>query len=108
MNGIQFIVRDSSGWSPQIAPPRSRLVWKDPTPKPLSRREVAFIRKAQGSLPSSDLAECFGVSTQAIRNIWKRRTHTGKRPGPPKKKASAPGTRLKPSKGVNHPCGSEI
>ncbi|MFA1701049.1 hypothetical protein ACB245_27825 [Achromobacter ruhlandii] len=92
MNGIQFIVRDSSGWTPQIAPPTSRLIWEDPTPKPISRREAAFIRSVQGSLPSNDLAECFGVSTQAIRNIWKRRTHTGKRPGPPKKKARARNT----------------
>ncbi|MNU65410.1 hypothetical protein D3C71_547020 [compost metagenome] len=108
MNGIQFIVQVSNGWMPRIAPPRSRFVWKDPAPKPLSRREVAFIRSAQGSLPSSDLAECYGVSTQAIRNIWRRRTHTGKRPGPPKKKARASAKNLKPSEGVRHPCGSEI
>ncbi|WP_241123280.1 helix-turn-helix domain-containing protein [Achromobacter xylosoxidans] len=93
MNGIQFIVRDQSGWAPQIAPPRSRFTLKDPAPKPLSRREVAFIRASQGALPSNDLAECFGVSTQTIRDIWKRRTHTGKRPGrKPKKKT----TRRKP------------
>lgn len=86
MNGIQFIVRDRSGWTPQIAPPRSRFKWTEPARKPISRREAAFIRSVQGSIPSNELAECFGVGTQAIRDIWKGRTHTGKRPGRPRKK----------------------
>jgi len=84
MNGIDFIVRDRSGWAPNLPIPRSRFRWVDTKPKPLTRSEIAFIRSSKGVLGSAELAQCYQVTPQTIRNIWEGRRHplrsTGKRP----------------------------
>ncbi|MCS3504978.1 putative transcriptional regulator [Achromobacter sp. JUb104] len=85
MNGIEFILRDRAGWVPKLPIPRSRFRWVDSKPKPLTRLEVAFIRSVKGALNSTELAHCYQVTPQTIRNIWEGRRHplqpSGKRPG---------------------------
>jgi hypothetical protein len=85
MNGIDFILRDRAGWTPTLPRPRSRFSWADTKPKPLTRVEISFIRSTKGTLSSADLARCYGVTPQTIRNIWEGRRHplqpSGKRPG---------------------------
>ncbi len=84
MNGIDFIVRDRSGWAPMLPIPRSRFRWVDTKPKPLTRSEIAFIRSSKGVLGSTELAQCYQATPQTIRNIWEGRRHplpsSGKRP----------------------------
>lgn len=86
MNGIDFILRDRAGWTPALPRPRSRFRWVDTKPKPLTRFEIDFIRSAKGTLSSIDLARCYEVTPQTIRNIWEGRRHpttpSGKRRGP--------------------------
>lgn len=85
MNGIEFILRDRAGWTPKLPRPRSRFSWADTKSKPLTRVEISFIRSSKGTLSSADLARCYGVTPQTIRNIWEGRRHplqpSGKRPG---------------------------
>lgn len=85
MNGIEFILRDRAAWVPKLPIPRSRFRWVDSKPKPLTRFEIEFIRSAKGTLNSADLARCYEVTPQTIRNIWEGRRHpaipSGKRPG---------------------------
>lgn len=85
MNGIEFILRGRAGWVPKLPIPRSRFRWVDSKPKPLTRSEVAFIRSAKGTLNSTELAHCYQVTPQTIRNIWEGRRHTGRPPGRPTK-----------------------
>lgn len=101
MNGIQFIVRDQSGWKPQIEAPRSRFDWSNPPQRRLSPSEVKLIRDSHGTLTSIHLANLFEVTPQTIRDIWRGRKHTGRPPGRPRKAQKAPRKRY-PRK-TNHP-----
>ncbi len=91
MNGIDFILRDRAGWAPSLPRPRSRFRWVDSKPKPLTRFEIEFIRSAEGVIASADLARCYEVTQQTIRNIWEGRRH----PVPPsgKRRGSLPNSR---------------
>lgn len=79
------MLRDRAGWMPTIPRPRSRFRWASTKPKPLTRAEIDFIRAAKGTLESGDLARCYEVTPQTIRNIWEGRRHpvtpSGKRRG---------------------------
>ncbi len=72
MNGINFILRDRSGWIPSVPLPRRRLRWDEPEVEPVRPEEVEFIQAARGRLSTYDLGECYGVSPQTISNIWAR------------------------------------
>lgn len=74
MNGIDFILRDRTGWTPPIPLPRRRLRWADPKQEAMRPEELAFIKSAKGRLTAKDLGECYGVSPQTISNIWSGRT----------------------------------
>lgn len=90
MNGIQLIVRDQSGWTPQIAAPRSRFDWSNPPERRLTDSEANLIREARGLQTSKQLADIFEVSQQTITDIWRGRKHTGRPPGRPRKAQKAP------------------
>ncbi|WP_063568703.1 hypothetical protein [Achromobacter ruhlandii] len=90
MNGIQFIVRDQSGWTPQIEAPRSRFDWSNPPERRLTDSEANLIREARGNQTSKQLADIFEVSRQTITDIWRGRKHTGRPPGRPRKAQKAP------------------
>lgn len=68
MNGIDFFIRDRSGWIPPVPLPRLRFKW-DAQPDPLSAEEVEFIRSVKGRISERELAECYGVSHTTIHNI---------------------------------------
>lgn len=70
MNGIHFMVRDRAGWLPPVPLPRRRLRWIDPKADAIKPEEMEFIRAARGRLSTYELAECYCVSPQTIRNIW--------------------------------------
>lgn len=72
MNGIGFIIRDLSGWTPPGPLPRRRLRWLNPKEEAIKPEEQEFIENAKGRLTSTDLSECYGMSLQAICNIWRR------------------------------------
>lgn len=69
MTGIDFMVRDRSGWLPPVPLPRRRLRWADPKAEAIKPEEIHFIRSARGRLSTYELADCYGVSPQAIGNI---------------------------------------
>lgn len=96
MNGIQFIVRDQRGWTPQIPAPRSRFDWSNPTTRRLTDSEAQFIREARGTQTRLHLADLFEVSPQTISDIWRGRKHTGRPPGRPPKAQKAPRKRYPP------------
>lgn len=75
MNGIDFILRDRTGWTPPIPLPRRRLRWADPKQEAMRPEELAFIKGAKGRLTAKVLGECYGVSPQTISNIWNGRRH---------------------------------
>ncbi|CAB3638874.1 hypothetical protein LMG26685_01824 [Achromobacter mucicolens] len=52
MNGIDFILRDRTGWTPPVPLPRRRLRWADPKQEAMRPEELAFIKDAKGRLPS--------------------------------------------------------
>lgn len=72
MNGIDFILRDRTGWTPPVPLPRRRLRWVAPKQEALRPEELAFIQGAKGRLTAKDLGECYGVSPQTICNIWNK------------------------------------
>jgi len=72
MNGIDFILRDRTGWTPPVPLPRRRLRWLNRKEEAIRPEEREFIKNAKGRLTSTDLGECYGVSPQAICNIWAR------------------------------------
>lgn len=69
MNGIEFMLRDRSGWTPPVPLPRRRSRWMDPKQEAFRPEELAFIRAAKGRLTIKDLGECYGVSPQTISNV---------------------------------------
>lgn len=71
MNGIEFMLRDRAGWTPPVPLPRRRLRRVDPKQDALRPEELAFIQAAKGRLTTKDLGDCYGVSPQTIRNIWR-------------------------------------
>ncbi|CAB3849955.1 MarR family transcriptional regulator [Achromobacter animicus] len=77
MNGIDFILRDRTGWTPPVPLPRRRLRWVDPKQEAMRPEELAFIKGAKGRLTAKDLGECYGVSPQTISNIWAGRCPAG-------------------------------
>jgi len=77
MNGIDFILRDRTGWTPPVPLPRRRLRWADPKQEAMRPEELAFIKNAKGRLTAKDLGECYGVSPQTISNIWAGRCPAG-------------------------------
>jgi len=72
MNGIDFMVRDRTGWAPSIPLPRRRVRSPDSKTEAIKPEEIEFIRRARGRLSTYELAECYGVSPQTISNIWAR------------------------------------
>ncbi|WP_312994191.1 hypothetical protein [Achromobacter animicus] len=73
MNGIDFILRDRTGWTPSVPAPRRRLRWATPKREAMRPEEVAFIKGARGRLTAKELADCYSVSAQTISNIWSGR-----------------------------------
>lgn len=69
MNGIEFILRDRAGWMPPIPLPRRRLRWVGAKAEAIKPEEIEFIRSVRGRLSTYELAECYCVSPQTIRNI---------------------------------------
>lgn len=90
MNGIDFIVRDRAGWTPKLPIFRSRFRWVDSKPKPPTRSEIEFIRSAKGTFNSADLAHCYQVTPQTIRNIWNNKHRFGKPPHRRKRTCNQP------------------
>lgn len=76
MNGIEFIVRDRSGWEPNIPPPAPFLhpEFEAPVPppkgQPLNDDHIDYILAMRGTLTVYELAEYFHLSRGTISNIW--------------------------------------
>lgn len=70
MNEIDFMMRDRAGWLPPVPLPRC-LRWADAKAESIKPKEIELIRASRCRLTTYDLGECYGVSPQTIRNIWR-------------------------------------
>lgn len=81
MTGIEFIVRDRSGWAPPIKyRENNHPEFAPPTPpgpgEPLAPEHVQYIKDMEGFISVQAMAKQMGVSHGTVHNI-----RTGKRTG---------------------------
>lgn len=84
MNGIDFILRDRSGWLPTVPPPAPYLhpEFETPAPplpgEPLNDEHIDFINAMRGVVSVYVLAEQFHISRGTVSNIWRGVPNAGK------------------------------